>query len=157
MPFLLAFTLFLGRLIKLRTAVIRTRFDLETPEELQELCSLPLAQALKLLRLLRGAVLVTLNSLLKGTRAAIVEKRIAVKEPRPHSPESCRTNLPPGLGRHPLTQNLRPGPDVMQEEVAVWVKSLVPNRFRNSKGSAIDRRADLRCNKLRQMANSAAN
>jgi hypothetical protein len=35
--------------IQLRTAVIRTRFDLETLEELQEPCSLTLAQALKLL------------------------------------------------------------------------------------------------------------
>jgi hypothetical protein len=65
--------------IQLKTAVIRTHFDLETLEELQEPCSLTLAQALKLLRLLRGAVLVPLNSLLKGTRAAIVEKRVAIR------------------------------------------------------------------------------
>src|SRR5262249_4481435 len=38
--------------------------DLETPEEFQEPGSLPLVQALKLLRLLGGAVLVSLNSLL---------------------------------------------------------------------------------------------
>src|SRR5262249_48598690 len=53
--------------------------DLETPEEFQEPGSLPLVQALKLLRLLGGAVLVSLNSLLQGTRAAIVEKRIAIR------------------------------------------------------------------------------
>src|SRR5262245_12521156 len=117
---------------------IRSRFYLEAPEELQEPGSLPLGQALKLPRLLGGALLVSLNSLLQGTRAAIVEKRVATRQPRPHSPESGRSNFIPGLRRHPFTQDARTGPDVVQKEIAVWVKSLVPQRLRHSKGSAID-------------------
>ena len=87
----------------------------------------------------------------------IMEKRIAISQPLPHSPESSRTNLVSGLGRHPLTQDVRPGPDVVQEEVAVRVKSLITQRLRHAKGPAIDQCAGLRRDKLRQMANSAAN
>src|SRR5262245_971176 len=137
----------------------RACFDvgLETPEEFQEPGSLPLGQALKFLRLLGGAVLMSLNSLLQGTSAAIVEKRIGIRQARSHSPESGSTNLLPGLRRHPFTQDVRPGPDVVHKEIAVWVKSLVPQRLRHSKRPAIDQRASLRCDQLRQMANGAAN
>src|SRR5262245_59792049 len=65
---------------------IRPHIDSETSEELQEPGSLPHGEALKLLCFFVGAVFMPLNSFLKGMRAAIVEKRIAIPKPWPYSP-----------------------------------------------------------------------
>ena len=47
----------------------------------------------------------------------------------------------PGELRRRLNRNAVPGPDVMQEEVAVRMDDLVPERCRDDEGAAVDPRA----------------
>jgi hypothetical protein len=129
---------------------------LETPQEFQEPGSVPLAQALKLLGFAGSTVLVSLNSVVQTTGAAVVEKRLALDQPCPDPPESRRANPSFELRRHPFTQDGWPGPDVVQKEVAVGVKFLVPELFRHTKSSAINPCARARRDKFRQMAGGAA-
>src|SRR5262245_29241319 len=77
-------------------------------------------------------------------------------QPCPDPPESRRANPSSGLGRHLFAQNGWPCPDVVQKEVAIRVKFLVPERFRHAKSSGIHPCARARCDKLRQVAGGAA-
>ena len=79
-----------------------------------------------------------------------------MNQPCPDPPESRRANPSSGLRRHLFAQDGWPGPDVVQKEVAVGVKFLVPERFRHAKRSAINPCARARRDKFRQVAGGAA-
>src|SRR4029453_5829987 len=86
----------------------------------------------------------------------VVEKRLAMDQPCPHPPESRRANPSSGLRRHLFAQDGWPGPYVVQKEVAIRVKFLVPERFRHAKSFAIHPCARARCDKFRHVAGGTA-